>query len=143
MMVEDLDYCLPARRAGWQHLHGALALGSEGAAPLWRGYYQSRNQLALSLDRRSIAELWWWSARTTKFCVGPVRSGDRPRERIRLRLLGAIHALRGVSGRTILPDSPALRRGSMVEFLSMVEARQAGAGTMTDRIARTARNRPL
>jgi len=113
MMIEDLEYCLRARRAGWsvyvlpKPLATALAMGSEGVAPPWRGYYQTRNQLAMVLDRKSPLELFWWFVRTGKFCVGALRSGDRPVERLRLRLLGTWHALRHVSGRTIQPSVPS------------------------------------
>lgn len=113
MMLEELDYCLRARDAGWlvyvlpRQLVTAFAMGS-GSAPPWRGYYQTRNHLAMTLGRRSLLELAWWLSRTLWFCVGAVRSGDRPGERIRLRLLGAWHALRGISGRTILPGPAGL-----------------------------------
>jgi GT2 family glycosyltransferase len=108
MMAEELDYCLRARDAGWRtyvlprQLVTAFAMGSKGSAPPWRGYYQTRNHLAMTLERRSLPELAWWLSRTLRFCVGAVRSGDRPGERVRLRLLGAWHGLRGVSGRTVL-----------------------------------------
>jgi rhamnopyranosyl-N-acetylglucosaminyl-diphospho-decaprenol beta-1,3/1,4-galactofuranosyltransferase len=109
MMLEDLDYCLRVRDAGWhvyvlpQQLVTAFAMGSEGVAPPWRGYYQTRNHLAMTLERRSVPELAWWLSRTLRFCVGALRSGDRPGTRIRLRILGAWHAIRGVTGRTVPP----------------------------------------
>jgi rhamnopyranosyl-N-acetylglucosaminyl-diphospho-decaprenol beta-1,3/1,4-galactofuranosyltransferase len=109
MMVEELEYCLRVRRAGWgiyvlpRVLATSHNLGSVGMAAPWRGYYQTRNQLAMSLERRSVRELFWWSVRTAKFCVGAIRVGDRPLARIRLRTLGAWHAVRRVSGRTITP----------------------------------------
>jgi GT2 family glycosyltransferase len=108
MMGEELDYCLRARDASWRtyvvprQLVTAFAMGSGGSAPPWRGYYQTRNHLAMTLERRSLPELGWWLSRTLRFCVGAVRSGDRPGERVGLRLLGAWHALRGISGRTVL-----------------------------------------
>jgi GT2 family glycosyltransferase len=110
MMVEDFEYCLRARRAGWgvyalpRPLVVSLALGSQGQARPWRGYYQTRNQLAMALEHRSLRELWWWAFRNAKFCAGAVRSRDRPGKRLRMRALGAWHALRGVSGRTIAPE---------------------------------------
>jgi GT2 family glycosyltransferase/2-polyprenyl-3-methyl-5-hydroxy-6-metoxy-1,4-benzoquinol methylase len=117
MMIEDLEYCLRVRRSGWQvyvvpqPLTTSLNMGSEGSSPPWRGYYQTRNQLAMSLQRRSAQELFWWLVRTTKFCCGALRSGDQPVERTRLRALGTWHALRGVSGRTVLPDAVSGGRG--------------------------------
>jgi GT2 family glycosyltransferase len=111
MMIEDLEYCLRVRRAGWEifvlpsPLATALAMGSDGSSPPWRGYYQTRNQLAMILEHRSLQELFWWMVRTTKFCVGALRNGDRPVERVWLRALGTWHAIRRVSGRMILPTS--------------------------------------
>jgi rhamnopyranosyl-N-acetylglucosaminyl-diphospho-decaprenol beta-1,3/1,4-galactofuranosyltransferase len=108
MMLEDLDYCLRARDAGWltyvlpRPLVTAFAMGSAGLAPPWRGYYQTRNHLAMTLERRSVIELAWWLSRTLRFCAGALQSGDRPGQRIRLRMLGAWHAIRGVSGRSVL-----------------------------------------
>ncbi len=110
MMVEELEYCVRARDAGWlvyvlpQGLVRALALGSGGTASPWRGYYQTRNSLDMSLRRRSPVEVWWWAVRTAKLSLGALHSGDRAWERIRLRLLGTWHAIRGVSGRTIEPN---------------------------------------
>lgn len=113
MMIEDLEYCLRVRRAGWEiyvlprPLATALAMGSEGESPPWRAYYQTRNQLAMVLERRSPKELFWWFVRTSKFCVGAFRHGDHAVERLRLRLLGTWHALNHVSGRTIQPSAPS------------------------------------
>src|SRR4249919_1261169 len=48
IMIEELEYCLRARRAGWgvyalpRPLVVALTLGSQRQEP-WRGYYQTRN----------------------------------------------------------------------------------------------------
>jgi rhamnopyranosyl-N-acetylglucosaminyl-diphospho-decaprenol beta-1,3/1,4-galactofuranosyltransferase len=111
MMLEEMEYSLRARRTGWgvyvlpQPLITALTLGSGAQAPPWRGYYQTRNQLAMTLEHRSAPELWWWAVRTAKFCAAALRSGDRPVERVRLRALGTWHAIRGVSGRTVLPTA--------------------------------------
>lgn len=113
MMVEDLEYCLRARRGGWniyvlpQPLTTSRNLGSGAQSAPWRGYYQTRNQLAMTLEHRSVPELWWWAVRNAKFCAGTLRSGDRRGERLRLRALGAWHALRGVSGPTIPPRDTA------------------------------------
>jgi rhamnopyranosyl-N-acetylglucosaminyl-diphospho-decaprenol beta-1,3/1,4-galactofuranosyltransferase len=109
MMTEELEYCLRARRAGWgvfavpRLLVTALAMGSDERPSPWRGYYQTRNHLAMCLERKSLPELFWWGITTAKLCFGALRTGDQSRERIRLRALGTWHAVRGVSGRTIQP----------------------------------------
>jgi rhamnopyranosyl-N-acetylglucosaminyl-diphospho-decaprenol beta-1,3/1,4-galactofuranosyltransferase len=113
MMIEDLEYCLRARDAGWrtyavpETLTMSMTMGSQDSSPPWRGYYQTRNQLLMSLSRRSPAEVAWWAERTLRLCAGALLSGDRPAERIRLRVRGATDALRGVGGRTIKPPRKA------------------------------------
>jgi GT2 family glycosyltransferase len=111
MMSEDLEFCLRVRRAGWQIyaiptiLVKAFAMGSAGQTPPWRGYYQTRNHLAMTLEHRSGQELFWWVVRTVKFCLAALRHRDHPVERIRLRSLGAWHAVCKINGRTISPTT--------------------------------------
>lgn len=110
IMWEEAEYCIRARRAGRavvmvpRPLTCSLHAGSGTDAEPWREYYQTRNQLAMALDHRSLPELWFWAVRTAKFCVaaGVGRRGLR-RRRIGLRLRGAWHGLRGVTGMTVLP----------------------------------------
>jgi rhamnopyranosyl-N-acetylglucosaminyl-diphospho-decaprenol beta-1,3/1,4-galactofuranosyltransferase len=109
LMMEEYEYCLRAIRAGFRHyaLPVPLLVPLEdeppGRYPPWRGYYQVRNHLAMVLGRRSPGELLWFLVVQGKYLVGAVRVGERVGERIRLRLLGAWHALRGVTGKTIDP----------------------------------------
>jgi GT2 family glycosyltransferase len=110
MMCEELEYCLRVRAAGYpimvlpQPCTVALHVGSspEGGA-LWRSYYQTRNQLAMSVARGSAPEVAWWLVRQAKFAGATVLHQDRKRERLRLRALGAWHGLCGVSGRVVEP----------------------------------------
>jgi glycosyltransferase involved in cell wall biosynthesis len=109
LMNEEYEYCLRAKRLGWRHwvlpvpLLRPLEPEPPGRYPPWRGYYQARNHLAMVLEHRSPREFGWWALAQAKYFLGAVRGGDRPWERIRLRLLGAWHALRGVSGKTLDP----------------------------------------
>jgi rhamnopyranosyl-N-acetylglucosaminyl-diphospho-decaprenol beta-1,3/1,4-galactofuranosyltransferase len=118
IMNEEYEYCLRALRKGWRHyvlpvpLIRALEAAPPARYPPWRGYYQTRNHLAMVLEHRSVGEFVWWAVAQVKFIVGAVRHGDRTGERIRLRILGAWHALRGVSGRTL---DPALELTSLRE----------------------------
>lgn len=111
MMCEDLEYSLRARRAGWgvyavpRVLATARHLGSSGVSPPWRGYYQTRNHLAMAVAHRSPPEVGWWAVRTAKLCAGAVRGGDHVGERLRLRALGAWHGMRGVTGRRVEPST--------------------------------------
>jgi GT2 family glycosyltransferase len=113
MMFEDAEYSLRARRAGWgvYALPKVLAMSRNMGSPSrqsppWRGYYQTRNHLAMALGHRSLPEVGWWAVRTAKLCAGAVRQRDRTAERVRLRALGAWHGVRGVDGRVVDPPAP-------------------------------------
>jgi GT2 family glycosyltransferase len=118
LMNEEYEYCLRAKRHGRRHyvlpvpLLRPLEPEPPGRYPPWRGYYQTRNHLAMALDHRSPMELWWWAVAQVKYLTGAVLSGDRVGQRVRLRLLGAWHGFRGVTGRTVDPakwaKAPAL-----------------------------------
>jgi rhamnopyranosyl-N-acetylglucosaminyl-diphospho-decaprenol beta-1,3/1,4-galactofuranosyltransferase len=109
IMNEEYEYCLRALRRNRRHyvlpvpLVRALEAEPPSIYPPWRGYYQTRNHLAMVLEHRSPAELLWWAIAQAKFVVGAVWRGDRVGERLGLRVLGAWHALRGVTGRTLDP----------------------------------------
>jgi GT2 family glycosyltransferase len=118
LMNEEYEYCLRAKRHGRRHYVLPVALlrplepEPPGRYPPWRGYYQTRNHLAMALDHRSPLELLWWAVAQVKYLAGAVLSGDRVGQRLSLRLLGAWHGLRGVTGRTVDPakwaTAPAL-----------------------------------
>jgi rhamnopyranosyl-N-acetylglucosaminyl-diphospho-decaprenol beta-1,3/1,4-galactofuranosyltransferase len=116
MMLEDVEYSNRMKRSGLEVVHfdlykgvierGNLGSGGDGGTvPSWRGYYQTRNQLLMAIDHRSLAEVIGWLYRQLKFIVGIVARLDRKGERLRLRGLGAWHALRGVRGRTVEPSA--------------------------------------
>jgi rhamnopyranosyl-N-acetylglucosaminyl-diphospho-decaprenol beta-1,3/1,4-galactofuranosyltransferase len=107
IMNEEYEYCLRALGRGRRHyiLPVPLLLPLEEEAPrgypAWRGYYQARNRLAMILEHRSVGEFAWWALAQVKYIVAAVVGRDQAWERIRLRLLGAWHALRGVTGITL------------------------------------------
>ena len=109
LMNEEYEYCLRAKRAGRRHYVLPVALlrplepEPPGRYPPWRGYYQTRNHLAMVLDHRDPLEFMWWSIYLAKYLIGAIGTRDRVGERVRLRLLGAWHGLRGVTGRTLDP----------------------------------------
>jgi rhamnopyranosyl-N-acetylglucosaminyl-diphospho-decaprenol beta-1,3/1,4-galactofuranosyltransferase len=109
LMMEEYEYCLRAIRAGFRHYALPMPLlvpledEPPGRYPPWRGYYQVRNHLAMVMERRSPGELLWFAIVQGKYLVGAVRGGERVGQRLRLRLLGGWHALRGVTGKTIDP----------------------------------------
>jgi GT2 family glycosyltransferase len=114
-MFEEYEYCLRARRAGYQIAvlpditvtH--LTAGSTGSSPPWRGYYQSRNHLALALEHHSAREVFWWAIVQSKYCAGAVLRLDCKFQRVTLRLKGAWDGLRGRLGKTIDPATFSYR----------------------------------
>jgi rhamnopyranosyl-N-acetylglucosaminyl-diphospho-decaprenol beta-1,3/1,4-galactofuranosyltransferase len=116
IMNEEYEYCLRAKRNGRRHyvlpvpLLRPLEPEPAGRHAPWRGYYQVRNHLAMVLEHRSLGELWWWGIIQGKYLVGAVRGREQVGERLRLRLLGAWHGLRGVSGKTLDPARWAKQR---------------------------------
>lgn len=108
MMWEEMEYCVRARRAGWAvyilpaPLVETLHVGAASAPP-WRLYYQTRNHLAMAFDHRSAAEIWHWAVRQAKFTAVTLVRQDRKVARTKARALGAWHALRGKTGRTVPP----------------------------------------
>jgi rhamnopyranosyl-N-acetylglucosaminyl-diphospho-decaprenol beta-1,3/1,4-galactofuranosyltransferase len=109
LMFEDVEYCLRAVRAGFdvivvpQPLTVMLRSGAGSANksyPPWRGYYQTRNHLAMALEHRSAPEVFWWGVRQAKLCAGTLLWLDRKPTRIGLRLRGAWDAALGVKGKS-------------------------------------------
>jgi GT2 family glycosyltransferase len=111
MMLEDVEFSLRARRAGFgvtvvpRDVVHRQTLGSIPGSALWRGYYQSRNQLRMALDFRSPSLLFGCMARQARFMVTALQARDRRRERIALRWRGLGDALRGRMGRRVEPTS--------------------------------------
>jgi GT2 family glycosyltransferase len=110
MCYEEDDYCLRIRKAGipivnipGNYVTHVFAGTIDGATPPWRGYYQTRNELASAIEEGSFISIAKWITRTAKFSVATLFAGDDKAMRLRLRLLGTWHALRGILGRTIEP----------------------------------------
>ena len=122
-MIEEVEYCLRMSKAGRANfvvplpLVTALHEGSpSSASPPWRGYYQTRNHLAMAIEHRSVKEVFWCLTRETKFMTAAVLFNDKKWQRARLRMLGAWHAVIGKSGKTLDPvtgrwlDGTSIRR---------------------------------
>lgn len=111
MMLESVEFSLRARRAGFgitvvpRDVMHRRALGSIPGSALWRGYYQSRNQLRMALDFRSPTLLFGCLARQARFMVAALRAPDRRWERIALRSRGLTDALGRRMGRRLEPTS--------------------------------------
>lgn len=110
MMWWEWEYCLRLRSQGLRVLvvprvrvlHDTIGSAS-GRSPAWRGYYQSRNHLRFVLDRGSLSDMAFWFAREAKFAAATLLRGDQKARRLRLRLAGAVDAVRGRMGRTVVP----------------------------------------
>lgn len=112
IMMEDIEYTHRIAAGGWDVVvleeplirRGHLGSGGDGSRPPpWRGYYQTRNHLLLAREHRSLPEMASWALRLVRFSAGAVLFLDRKGERVALRLLGAWHGLRGVTGRRVDP----------------------------------------
>lgn len=108
MMFEETEYCLRIRAAkGSIYIipRPLVRVGAVGASssPPWRGYYQTRNHLLMAREHRSPLEIFWWGLRTLRFLGVTLMREDRKSERIKLRLLGALHGTVGVRGRAVSP----------------------------------------
>jgi rhamnopyranosyl-N-acetylglucosaminyl-diphospho-decaprenol beta-1,3/1,4-galactofuranosyltransferase len=109
-MMEDVEYPLRARRAGFEVLvvdHDLMRRGHLGSVPgtaLWRSYYQSRNHVRMALEFRSATLVFGCIARQARFMVAALAAPDRRLERVKLRSRGIWDGLRGRMGRRVEPD---------------------------------------
>jgi len=106
IMLDEVEYCSRIRRAGWRVflLNECLAKqGHMGSTGPWRGYYQTRNELLMAREQRSLVSLWGWGVRQAKFTAGHLAYSDRKLQRLQYRVRGAWDGFRGVSGRTVDP----------------------------------------
>jgi rhamnopyranosyl-N-acetylglucosaminyl-diphospho-decaprenol beta-1,3/1,4-galactofuranosyltransferase len=111
-MMEDIEYPLRARRAGFEvlvtnrDLMQREHLGSAPGTALWRAYYQSRNHVRLALDFRSPSLLFGCAARQARFLFAALRAPDRRWQRVKLRSRGVWDGALGRMGRRVEPDAP-------------------------------------
>jgi GT2 family glycosyltransferase len=111
MMCEDHEYCKRIKKYGYRvgllntgatrlHLGGG---GSFTRTTLWRGYYQSRNHILIIRRYFSLADLLGYLVRQAKLIVAAALFAPDRGQRVRLRLIGIWHGLRGISGKTLDP----------------------------------------
>lgn len=111
MMGEEHEFCTRLRLGGYRILVTPkplvdLQLHEEGGVnPPWRGYYGARNSVHLlrSIPDRRLVDWARLLGRQAKFAAAALRL-DRPVSRVRYRLLGLLHGLGGVTGRTVEPS---------------------------------------
>jgi rhamnopyranosyl-N-acetylglucosaminyl-diphospho-decaprenol beta-1,3/1,4-galactofuranosyltransferase len=108
IMMEDVEYPLRLKRSGGRVLlvDADLAelkhLGSGGA---WRLYYQTRNELLMARDLRSLSALFGWAVRTARFSLVHARRWRTDSDRFKMRMLGAWHGILNRRGMVVKPDN--------------------------------------
>jgi GT2 family glycosyltransferase len=110
MMCEDYDYCLRIKEAGFKlgvirnnHVT-RLNLGSQkfSKATLWRGYYHSRNHLIILKRHFTFVRFVNYIIVQLKYLIASLKAPDRW-TRIKFRLIGVLHGLKSVTGKTLDP----------------------------------------
>ena len=114
MMCDDHEYSIRIRRHGYKI--GVLKNGADNRqllggggqftkATLWRNYYSARNHTFIIKKHFSFTEFIAYSYHQIKLLVtAAVFAPDRFR-RVKFRLLGIWHGIRGIGGRTLDPGT--------------------------------------
>jgi GT2 family glycosyltransferase len=114
MMCDDDEYIIRLKKHGYKigllnlGAVNRLHLGGQGSftkATLWRGYYSSRNQMLILKQYFSIKRLLEYTYLQTKLLVGAAVFAPDRFQRVKLRLTGIWHGMRGVEGKTLDPGS--------------------------------------
>lgn len=113
--LEELEFGLRARRAGWRVVmladllrerrerRGPAAPREATAAPPWRRYYSHRNAIVVASRHGTRAVRWRVAGARWRRSVGAfVRRGSL--RVVVLEWRGIVHGLRGVGGRVVEPD---------------------------------------
>ncbi|HVX50612.1 MAG TPA: glycosyltransferase [Chitinophagaceae bacterium] len=112
MMCEDYEYCKRLKRNGYKigivktppvnrlHLGGG---GQFNKNTLWRGYYHSRNHLLILKQYFSFGGLYGYIITQLKFIIAAAILAPDRFKRVKLRMLGIWHGLKGVDGKTLDP----------------------------------------
>jgi GT2 family glycosyltransferase len=114
MMCEDDEYCMRLKKHGYaigilkNGADNRLFMGGGGRftkSTLWRGYYAARNHTLILKQYFSVASLFGYLHLQIKLLiVAAVMAPDRA-QRVKLRLLGIWHGLKGVYGKTLDPGT--------------------------------------
>lgn len=114
MMCDDDEYIIRLKKHGYtigllnlgpvNRLH----LGGQGSftkATLWRGYYSSRNQMLILKEYFSLKRLLEYTYLQSKLLIGAAVFAPDRVQRVKLRLTGIWHGLKGIEGKTLDPKS--------------------------------------
>lgn len=119
MMCDDDEYIIRLKKHGYKigllnlGQINRLHLGGQGSftkATLWRGYYSSRNQMLIVKEYFSLKRLLEYAFLQTKLLVAAAVFAPDRFQRVKLRLTGIWHGVKGVDGRTLDPKSLTFQR---------------------------------
>lgn len=114
MMCDDDEYIIRLKKHGYKigllNLGpvNRLHLGGQGSftkATLWRGYYSSRNQMLILKQYFSLKRLLEYTYLQSKLLIGAAVFAPDRFQRVKLRLTGIWHGVKGVEGKTLDPKS--------------------------------------
>lgn len=114
MMGDDHEYSLRLTKHGYKigllnlGQIERLYLGGAGAftkATLWRGYYSSRNHMLIIKQYFSFINLFAYCVRQLKFIIAAAFLAPDRFKRIKFRMLGILHGIRGIEGKTLDPKT--------------------------------------
>jgi rhamnopyranosyl-N-acetylglucosaminyl-diphospho-decaprenol beta-1,3/1,4-galactofuranosyltransferase len=114
MMCDDDEYIIRLKKHGYKiglldlGPVNRLHLGGQGSftkATLWRGYYSSRNQMLILKEYFSLKRLLEYTYLQSKLLIGAAVFAPDRFQRVRLRIKGIWHGVRGVEGKTLDPKS--------------------------------------
>ena len=114
MMCDDHEYSIRLRRNGYRI--GVLKNGADDRqllggggqftkASLWRGYYSARNHTFIIKKHFSFIELIGYTFHQTKLLLTAALLAPDRFKRVKFRLLGIWHGIRGIGGRTLDPGT--------------------------------------
>ena len=112
MMCDDYEFSLRLKRNGYRvalipnRSVNYLHLGGDGKftkSTLWRGYYTARNHLLILREYFSFVELLSYSHKQMKYLTAAALYAPDRSSRIKFRLLGIWHGIRGIKGKTLDP----------------------------------------
>jgi rhamnopyranosyl-N-acetylglucosaminyl-diphospho-decaprenol beta-1,3/1,4-galactofuranosyltransferase len=114
MMCDDYEFSLRLNKNGYKigliNIESAnyLHMGGDGQftpSTLWRGYYSSRNHLLILKEYFSIKTLLSYLYKQSKFLIAAALFAPDRGKRVKLRLLGIWHGLKGIEGKTLDPKT--------------------------------------
>lgn len=132
MMCDDHEYCMRLRKNGFtigvlqNGSDNRLYLGGQGRftrATLWRGYYSSRNHLLILKQYFSWINLLGYIFLQAKLLTAAALWAPDRFQRVKLRLLGIWHGMKGIGGKTLDPHTLKFNRSKSNVSL---ESRRAG-----------------